>query len=388
MIKNSFLAILLVLTLAIIYCKKDGQSKERKREEKKVKVSSSAQAQGTAIRFKVLKYVDKEGIGIEAFRFLIPSDWVFEGGIKWGLNNPTMPAVADFRARNPIGTEEFEVFPNQSFFWTDNQLVLYTFPIGSKYFGNEVRKPVGSLKALKNIILPRFRKNVSELKIVKEEELPELAKAVGTKNISYAQVSQSAEGSKIRIEYKKGDKLMEEEIYGVVEKISMPLQTMSGMVTNIVWIIDYLFSFKAEKGKLDSQAKLFQTIVYSFKLNPLWFSKYSQVIEYLAQKQIQQIRSIGELSKIISQTSNEISDMMMESYNQRQAVNDKISKNFSHYIRGVDEYHDPIGGKPVELPSGYKNAWSNSLGEYILSDDPNFNPNIGSKKNWQMMEKK
>ncbi|MEW6215835.1 MAG: hypothetical protein AB1478_11655 [Nitrospirota bacterium] len=85
---------------------------------------------------------------------------------------------------------------------------------------------------------------------------------------------------------------------------------------------------------------------------------------------------------------NEISDMMMQSYYQRQAVNDRIADNFSQYIRGVDEYYNPIEQKPVELPSGYQNAWANSLGEYILSDNHNFNPNIGSNLNWQRMERK
>jgi hypothetical protein len=163
---------------------------------------------------------------------------------------------------------------------------------------------------------------------------------------------------------------------------------MYGYVTNTIWFVDYIFSFKAEKGKLETNTKLFQTIAFSFKLNPLWFSKYNQVIEYLAQREIQQIRNIGQLSRIISQTHNEISDMMMESYNQRQIVTDRISENFSDYIRGVDRYYNPIEERPVELPSGYQNAWTNSLGEYIVSEDPNYNPNIGSNLNWQRMDKK
>jgi hypothetical protein len=104
--------------------------------------------------------------------------------------------------------------------------------------------------------------------------------------------------------------------------------------------------------------------------------------------QIKQIQHIGQISRIISQTHNEISDMIIQSYNKRQAVNDRIAENFSQYIRGVDEYYNPMERRPVELPSGYQNAWTNRLGEYILSDDPNFNPNIGSTREWQKMELK
>lgn len=340
------------------------------------------------IKLKTFKYIDAEGAGIEAFRMLMPVDWKFEGGIKWILDNPSMPAVASFRVSNPGGKEEFEVLPNQPFFWTNNRMILATKPIGSRYFGNEVKPPVEVLEALKKIVIPRFRNNVSNLKIIDEKHLPELAKALGIGNKSQPGFYSSGDVAKIRVEYIKDGIPMEEEIYAVVELLNFPFQTMSGVVTNTIWFVDNIFSFKAEKGKLDSQAKLFQTIAFSFKSNPQWFNKYNQVITYLSQRQIQQIHSIGQLSKIISQTSDEISDMTMDSYNQRQEVHDKISENFSDYIRGVDKYYDPIEEKPVELPSGYNNAWTNSLGEYIVSDDPSFNPNIGSNLNWQNMEKK
>jgi hypothetical protein len=49
---------------------------------------------------------------------------------------------------------------------------------------------------------------------------------------------------------------------------------------------------------------------------------------------------------------------------------------------GAKLYYDPNTGQNVELPSGYTQAWSTPLGEYILSDDPNFNPNIGSNQTW------
>jgi hypothetical protein len=107
----------------------------------------------------------------------------------------------------------------------------------------------------------------------------------------------------------------------------------------------------------------------------------------MAQRQIQQIRSVGEMSRILSQTSNEISDMMMETYNQRQEANDRIAENFSQYVRGVDQYQNPFEEKGVELPSGYNHAWVNNNGEYILTDDPNFNPGVGSNLHWQEMPK-
>jgi hypothetical protein len=333
-------------------------------------------------------YKDAEGTGIEAFRLLMPADWQFEGGVKWVLDNPSMPATCAFKVSNPKGAEEFEVFANQPFFWTDNEMVASMFPPGSRYFGNEVKEPRSALQALKTIVLPRFRGNVSNLEVASGQDLPELAKALGAGRQSQPGVSASADGAKVRVTYTRGGRELEEELYCVVEKLSFPLQTMYGWKTNTIWFVDYIFSFKAEKGKLDASSRTFQAVAYSVKVNPLWFSKYNQVIEYLAQRQIQQIQSVGQMSRILSQTSNEISDMMMESYNQRQQANDRIAENFSQYVRGVDEYSNPFEGKGVELPSGYGNAWVNNNGEYILTDDPNFNPGVGSNLHWERMDKK
>ena len=76
------------------------------------------------IRFKIYKYIDTQGIGIEAFRMLIPGDWEFDGGLKWRLDNPGIPVEANFRIRNPRGSEAFEVFPNLPFFWTNNPMIF------------------------------------------------------------------------------------------------------------------------------------------------------------------------------------------------------------------------------------------------------------------------
>jgi hypothetical protein len=31
-------------------------------------------------------------------------------------------------------------------------------------------------------------------------------------------------------------------------------------------------------------------------------------------------------------------------------------------------------------------AWANDLGEYVVTDNPNFNPNVGSNLHWEPMK--
>ena len=53
---------------------------------------------------------------------------------------------------------------------------------------------------------------------------------------------------------------------------------------------------------------------------------------------------------------------------------------------GVERFNDPFAGKEVELPSGYGRAFANNLGEYIVTDSPSYNPNIGSNLHWEELK--
>ena len=108
-----------------------------------------------------------------------------------------------------------------------------------------------------------------------------------------------------------------------------------------------------------SQYKVFETMLYSFRLNPQWFNKYVQLIDYLVLQQIEVIQSWGQ---IISQTSNDINDMVWNSNNSRSAAYDRMGENFSDYMIGTDTYVNPLDQSTVKLP-----------------------PNVGSNLSWQRL---
>jgi hypothetical protein len=347
--------------------------------------SSSTSNTGTAVKYKTVSFVDSEGIGTKAFSMLIPVDWQSEGSIDWILDNPAMPVAGEFRAWNPDGAEEFTLFPNQAFFWSNNPMIEQTFPPGSRYFGALVRSPLGPVDALKEIALPLFRSGVEDLEVVGEEDLPQVSNFFETGTDSSTGVITSAEGGKIRVEYTLNGVAMEDEMYCIIQSQDIPVQTFYGVTRNVNWYMTYVESFRAEKGKLDSEAKLFQTISYFARTDVNWLNKYNQVVNYLIQQQIQQIENLGRLSDIVSQTSNEISDANFEAWEQSQSVKDQLANDFSDSILGIQSYRNPIDGSTVDLPSGYSSAWTNSLGEYVLSDSASYNPNTESNLNWQQL---
>lgn len=335
-------------------------------------------------KFYTYSYIDPM-VGIEVFRFLIPGDWKAEGAIKWEAV-PALPARVNFRFYDTKSLSEFNLFPTQDYFWTDNQMFLYTNPPGSLRFGTPVAQPIDLHTAFTRVIIPKFRGEVSDLELVEEKEVPELVKLA--KGPPTQGVTALAEAGKMRIEYNENGKEMEEEFYAAVSQfiINLPGSYYSPGYYINYWYIDLIFSFKAEKGRLDAQTKLFQTMLYSFKVNPQWYAKVANVKEQLAQMVIQNIQAVGRMSQIITQASSEMREDQQRSWEYRQEINDKIAQNFSDYVRGVDQYYDPFAEKRVELPTGYKNVYSNNLGEYILTDDPNYNPNVGSNLTWQKLD--
>jgi len=339
------------------------------------------------MHLKAHSYIDAQGIGCEAFRLLIPSDWVFEGGVQWPMNNPSMPGVIGFRVRSPDGYTAFEVLPNLAFFWTNNPMIAMSFPLGTFYYGCEVRPPAGALQVLHEIVLPRYRGQMPALQIAGQESLPGLLGQIQADGGAPANSGTVSDGAKVRIRYQLAGAQVEEEIFGVVEVARTVAPALMGMVETIFWWADYLVAFRAQAGQLDAQSQVLQTIVRSFRLNPQWYSRYGQLTQYLIQNQIQRIHHVGQISQIIRQTNDYISDVTMASYQRQQETHERIANLASQTIRGVDEYQDPISGGAVELPGGYRYAWTNAQNEYILTDNPNLNPNEGSNLNWQQMPK-
>jgi len=334
--------------------------------------------------FSLYKYRDPMA-GLEAFRLLVPKGWKADGAINWSAN-PALPAQSHFRFINPKGTEELEFFPAESYFWTDNRTALQTNPPGSLRFNTLVKAPVSLDDAFTEVVLRRYRSDVTRLRIIDRQRLPGLAQLA--KGTPVPGVEALAEGGKVRIEYRHRGKLMEEEIYAVVSQYITHLpgsMFTPGYYINY-WYVDYVFSFKAEKGRLNAHSKTFQTMIFSLKINPKWFAKLVNTKELIAQRIIEGIEAIGRIGSVIAEASSQLRTDQQAAWEQRQSVQDKIAENYSGYIRGVERFHDPFRGGEVELPAGYGHAWSNNLGEYIVTDSPSYNPGINSSLHWERLQ--
>lgn len=332
------------------------------------------------VRFSWQVVVDQQGFGIPAMRFLYPTGWLVEGGIFWIADRPASPAAAAFRIRNPAGPEQFETFPTHLFYWSTDPMSRWAIPPGSRYFGAEVVQPMDSVQFIQAILIPRFR-NISGLQVRSVQRNPT------TSEKSYPQSGiPQMETALVDIVYPMENLTLEERLHASLTYHRMQLPGLWGVNEMINWSADYLYAIRARQGQLDSLADLFATIWKSVQINPQWMALLNQNIQQNTAANIQHIRNIGALSRHISQVGNEISDMINQSYWERQAVYDRVSERWSQAMRGVDAYQD-LGGAQVELPTGYQQAWGNALGEYILSNDPFFDPNQLSNQTWTQLRR-
>jgi len=129
------------------------------------------------------------------------------------------------------------------------------------------------------------------------------------------------------------------------------------------------FAMRAPSGELDFEFT--EMLRKTIRPEPEWSRRISQHNAKIAQTNIQGAR---ERSKIIAQTGEEIRQMQADSWRQQSDSFDRMSRESSEAIRGVETYNDPYYGGTVELDNTYENAWQLNDGTYVLTDDAMFKP--------------
>jgi hypothetical protein len=324
------------------------------------------------VRFRPFSVRDPQINNLEALTLLVPEDWQVQGGVLWRHDRAIL-ATAVLRVYNPKHSEEVNFLPIEHFAQANPG---WGFGLGSVYLGSELQPAMDPQTFVSRIVVSRYRREIGGATWIGGEELPTVAQAAQTPGMP----SQNRAG-RFRYSYTVSGRTMEEDIYCVLNYTSVPA------VQTVYWFPLQLYSVRAEKGQLDRQSKLMQVIASSIRVNLQWFNAYQQVLEMWKANVMQSIQNAGHLSRYLAGINQEISAMNRQAWNEHQQSQDRINRRFGEYIRGVDTYRNPISNQPVQLPSGYSQAWANPGGEYIISDSPSYNPNIGSTRNWQLMSR-
>lgn len=355
------------------------------------------------MRFRLVKIMDAQGWGqpVEVARLLVPSDWKEEGGVQWvqGMTRcPQNIIQARWRAHSPDGLSGFEILPQYSWVWSDDPMQQQTMQqSAASNLSCDAVPVMNPAEFLSSMVVPRIRQGA---RVVTAEPLRGLAQAEQQKlDRNYGPMVQQglyrgvrAEAGRVRVQHSIGGRPVEEWVSATITTIAAPSANTAALMnggmamtaSNFQVMAYNLIGTWAPQGQLDQNAKLFATMLTSLRPNPQYQAAVGAWLSNMGR--IQQQGAIDR-QRIWRDAQDYISKSISETYQQNQAVQDKMAEQFGQTIRGVETYVDPRSHERVELVGGYTNAWSNGKGEYILSDSPNFNPTVEFKEDWREMQR-
>jgi hypothetical protein len=329
-----------------------------------------------SVKFIRLSIKDPGLNNIEAVSLLIPAGWKPEGGVQW-LNQSSILANLLLRITDPQTGAAIEFLPVQGFTWTQKAL---RWPVGANYMGSIYCPPIREVpQFIQAFYMPQKLRHLQGARVVGYENLPRVAAEVVR---LYGGQYNDGKSGRVRYEYQRAGQQWEEDVYCTIVYGNW-------QAGQLFWSVHLPCAFRAPKGKLDRLTPLMFTAVATLRISPEWYSAYSYVQQLFLNRMGQSVRDAGALSEAIRRHSQEINQMYSESYRRRSVVEDRINERWSKIIRGVETYKNPYDDRPVQLPSGYNNVWVNRLGEYTMSNDAGFDPNVGLyRSEWRRAEKK
>jgi hypothetical protein len=353
------------------------------------------------IRMKMVRVMDQSGFGqpVEAYRMLIPSDWKMESQVLWSVQNMRCPSNAvqvNYRISSPDGAITFERFPDYAWKWYDDPMARRAQQNGSAMnMACDVAPILKATDYIAQTLLPRIRQGVRPSR---GEELPDVGR---DQTEFYRQVFQQMAqagmlnglqvvSGRVRVEYSARGQTYEETLLGNILTLSAPMQSPSAMMNGGQGMAhDYsvmtvgMYSVRAPQEQIQAANKLAGLIMATTRTNPRWEDAVRAVIQSLY---AQQTQGAVDRSRIWQNYANETNQMIVQRYEKQQESQDHLARSYDQGVRGAQNYLDSATQEQVELAGGYGQAWSNGQGEYILSNDRNFDPNQVLRENWREMK--
>jgi hypothetical protein len=351
-------------------------------------------APGAFLRMKQVQIIDqgmdKVQAALPAFDLLIPSAWDFKGNVvvgggKGGCFSDMFAVVWD--ATSADGSIAFQGAPNFSWQYADDPAVVkkLTDPHRRQLGGDgkpcPVMKPMKAEAYFREIALKALPSGTT---VVSVEPFPELNQ-IARKQMGLPPGDAGNGGGtqtdaiRARVEFQKDGKAQEGWLaIAVVTRIYRQGRGAFYDSHAIDWM-----ALRTPKGQLDANDKLFKVMVSSVRPEPKWQAYSGGIIVKLlnaeAQKEAIQDKVIADLQRYAAQTIMDVTaNQFQGSMNSAHA--------FDQNIRGVQTFRNPSTGGTMELSNLYDHAWLNSSNEYIMSDDPNFNPNGQLQGSWNQLQ--
>jgi len=343
---------------------------------------------------KQVKIIDQGlGQGKPAYDLMIPKDWQFKGAVN--VNEAPGGCFGDWfsvfgDATSPDNSVELQIAPQFTFQYMDDpagQRQMQTQNQADAKFGMKpcpVRAPIKAEEFLRKDMVPKCTKACKNTTVVSVEASPEL------EEMARHQIGLPPGGgpSDTRIDAARA-RIAFEDDKGQPEEgwmaAAIVVHTMPGNGHGAAYdwhAVNVLF-FRTPKGQLDANDKLFKMIASTIRPEPEWQKWSNGVIASLYQEKQKQL---AIQSQIIAQFRAHVADVINGVTANSMAGANQAAFGEDQIIRGVQTFRDPATGSQYELSNQYDHAWLNGQNEYVMSDNPNFNPNGNLDGNWTQLD--
>jgi hypothetical protein len=339
------------------------------------------------VRLRQVQIIDQHGFGrpLQAASLLLPQDWQVESSVRWSGDTgcPENLVQLALRARSPDGRLAFEVFPNFVWKGSDDPAVIQSAQqamLQTGMRGCDMLPPYDAADYLQHVFLPRWR---AASALTDLGHVPELAQARLLENQALAgpmppNLQVDFDVALAVLEAPRAGGVDEEWVLATVMRNALSMPSIGAMLggypqsaTSYTMVAMSQFAARAPKGELEKHERLFEAIYRSFRVDPAWDAAVAQVLGNIAALQR---KGIGDRARIMREASREIGDIIQQTHAARQASQDRSFERRIQSLRGVETWVDPATQARVELSSGYRDAWSNGAGDYVLADVPDFDP--------------
>ena len=288
---------------------------------------------------------DPSYIGGDVVTFLIPAGWKVDGGVHWDMAS-TYPAQVGTYIYDPNGARWFGVYPSLLYYWDDrNNRLGYHPPVGSKYAGGVVEPPIEDVfKAIQQVVVPTFRKELAHARVVETEKLPKLAKFVFDHSFGLPGQMQTVTAGRMRFEYQVNGQTVQEDVTAALTLRPNP----QFKVMN--WNISSIISTRGVKGSLDDLKMTRLIMQRSTRFDLKWYNKLLQFSLAANRAKLAEIMATAERSRIFAQMTNEVNNRASRCLKTRSTATLDAQLAFDQYIRDVTPYNT-TSGPPVELPA-------------------------------------
>ncbi|MGA2988082.1 MAG: hypothetical protein ABSG32_30235 [Terriglobia bacterium] len=326
-----------------------------------------------------------------AIEMLIPSTWDFKGTVRMyggttGCFSESFSVL--WEAKSPDGVTKFLGLPNYAWQYSNDPQELHnlTDPNRRTHTGGKtndlcaVAKPLSAEQYFRQSVLNDLRPAMT---VESVEPYPALEQLVRQRNglpsADSGNGGARVDAIRVRLSYQKDDKPM--ELWYSLALVTQTYRVGRGFLYDIHAVGQVALA--APKGKLDGNEKLFKVVMSSIQPTPRytaysnkWIANYYQI---QANKEAAMDAIQADLDKTILQTYQHMSA-------NAQRVSDIGFHANEQNLRDVRTYRDPSTGRTMELSNQYNHAWLNGANQYIMSDDPNFDPNGSLSGNWTQLQ--